>query len=282
LSSRQRSEMAGDKVLVLGGTGISGICLLRELLHRNHKVIAYARNPSKIPADLVSSPDLEVGTYCVYTHPVILLLSLSTSIYKSHAASDRSWWLQQIQKGEMDDLESLSLAVSKSYIIISLLGPTTFRIPSYTFYPDMYKSLFPLMYQHNVKRIYAMGTFSIYLPDDQFSWSRSFWVWLVYILVHAAYRNITGIPKVFEEEGKGLDWTIYRIGGIPGGCDKGTWEKQREGEVFAGSVGAPGWSSWVHRSALAKWLVDCAEGDEGKWVKKLPAVSSLTVGKKSI
>jgi putative NADH-flavin reductase len=52
--------MAGDKILVFGGTGPAGICLLRELIHRNHDVVVYARNPSKIPADLASNPKLEV------------------------------------------------------------------------------------------------------------------------------------------------------------------------------------------------------------------------------
>jgi hypothetical protein len=53
--------MVGSKILVLGGTGPSGICLLRELLYRQHPIIVYARNPSKIPEDLVSNPLLEVG-----------------------------------------------------------------------------------------------------------------------------------------------------------------------------------------------------------------------------
>lgn len=54
--------MASEKILVLGATGPSGICLLRELLFRKHNVVAYVRNPSKIPEDLVSSPLLEVLT----------------------------------------------------------------------------------------------------------------------------------------------------------------------------------------------------------------------------
>lgn len=52
--------MAGPKVLVFGGTGPAGICLLRELLHRNHPVVVFARTPSKIPEDLASNPLLEV------------------------------------------------------------------------------------------------------------------------------------------------------------------------------------------------------------------------------
>ncbi|MBE3048023.1 hypothetical protein IMZ48_37045, partial [Candidatus Bathyarchaeota archaeon] len=52
--------MAAPPVLVFGGTGPAGICLLRELLHRNHATRVYARNPDKIPADLASNPLLEV------------------------------------------------------------------------------------------------------------------------------------------------------------------------------------------------------------------------------
>ncbi len=53
--------MAGSKVLVFGGTGPAGICLLRELLHRNHQTLAYARNTAKIPNDLKENPLLEAS-----------------------------------------------------------------------------------------------------------------------------------------------------------------------------------------------------------------------------
>jgi uncharacterized protein YbjT (DUF2867 family) len=52
--------MSNSTVLVLGGTGPAGICLLRELLHRKHKVVVFARSPSKIPEDLASNTLLEV------------------------------------------------------------------------------------------------------------------------------------------------------------------------------------------------------------------------------
>ena len=52
--------MAPPLVLVLGGTGPAGICLLRELLYRDHPTRVYARNPAKIPEDLASNPLLEV------------------------------------------------------------------------------------------------------------------------------------------------------------------------------------------------------------------------------
>ncbi len=52
--------MPGSKVLVLGGTGPAGICLVRELVFRKHEVVVYARNPSKLPEELASSPLVEV------------------------------------------------------------------------------------------------------------------------------------------------------------------------------------------------------------------------------
>jgi putative NADH-flavin reductase len=48
---------------VLGATGPSGICLLRELLSRKQKTIAYVRNSSKIPADLSGNALLEVRSF---------------------------------------------------------------------------------------------------------------------------------------------------------------------------------------------------------------------------
>lgn len=52
--------MAGTKILVLGGTGLAGLNILRELIYREQHGIAYARNPSKIPEDISQSPYIEV------------------------------------------------------------------------------------------------------------------------------------------------------------------------------------------------------------------------------
>lgn len=55
------------KVLVLGGSGPAGTCLLRELVYRDHHVIAYVRNPSKIPNDLQENPFIEVGILFLFS-----------------------------------------------------------------------------------------------------------------------------------------------------------------------------------------------------------------------
>ncbi|CAM1505075.1 Fc.00g107120.m01.CDS01 [Cosmosporella sp. VM-42] len=232
--------MPGSKVLVLGGTGPAGICLLRELVHRQHQTVAYARNPSKVPEDLKSNQFLE------------------------------------IVKGEMDDLEALSTAVSKCSVVLSLLGPSiTSRGVPKSLFADFYKTaLFPLMRQHGVRRIFAMGTISIESPEDKFSLFQYVCVRLVWLFANFAYRNVINIGEVFENEAQGLEWTVYRIASIPGGSDEESWKKGREdGELFTGWVAEKGWTSSTNRSLLARWLVDGAEGNADNWVGKMPAVS---------
>ncbi|KAL3475233.1 hypothetical protein BJX99DRAFT_160582 [Aspergillus californicus] len=231
--------MAGTKILVLGGTGPAGICLLRELVFRKHEIVVYARNPSKIPEDLASNGLLEVV------------------------------------KGEMNDIDSLSPAMAKCHIVISLLGPNILdRNMSPTLYSDFYKSsVFPLMRQHGIRRIFAMGTISIVRPEDKRSLTRSAVVYLVWFFANSAYRNILNIADVFDTQADGLDWTIFRIAGIPGKDDEDSWKKDREdGEAFVGWVGENGWAASQRRGALARWLVDAAEGGAESWVGKMPAV----------
>ena len=75
--------MLEGKILVLGGTGPAGICLLRELVHRKHSCFVFARSPSKIPEDLRTSPLLEVRLIPWLLH----FSSDRSSSYRSFKAS---------------------------------------------------------------------------------------------------------------------------------------------------------------------------------------------------
>ncbi|KAI1077460.1 NAD(P)-binding protein [Whalleya microplaca] len=229
--------MAGDKILVLGATGPAGICLLRELIFWKHKTIAYARNPSKIPEDLVTSPFLEVV------------------------------------KGEMDDVTTLASAVARCNMILSLLGPNEMRPKVPIPYAGYYSKLFPIMREHGVKRIMAMSTCSADQSQDGFS----LLVWLMVLSIRyiapAAYQAMRSIARVFREEAQDLDWTVYRLAMIPGGHDEQSWKRDRESAVHAGYIGDGRWTYWTRRGAVARWLVDCAEEGQGEWIGKLPAIS---------
>ncbi|KAL4867626.1 hypothetical protein BDV12DRAFT_186556 [Aspergillus spectabilis] len=242
--------MVGSKILVLGGTGPTGICLLRELLYRKQDTIVYARNPSKIPEDLASNTLLEVV------------------------------------KGEMDDLDSLSPAITKSRVIISLLGPNIIdRTMSPALFAGIYKSsVFPLMREHGVRRIFAMGTISIFRPEDHWSLARSAMIALVRIVANSAYWNIINIADAFDNHADGLDWTVYRIARIPGRDDEESWRKDREdGEAFVGWVNENGWTISQRRGALARWLADGAEGQRSAVVipkmEQSPSMRSTELNK---
>ncbi|KAK1507468.1 uncharacterized protein CCOS01_04893 [Colletotrichum costaricense] len=107
--------MSGKKVLVLGGTGPAGICLLRELVHRNHATILLARTPSKLPGNLVSSSLIEVI------------------------------------EGEMSDTKALDSAMARSSIVVSLLGPNiNDKHIDPSLYADIYRNyVFPAMKKYS-------------------------------------------------------------------------------------------------------------------------------------
>jgi nucleoside-diphosphate-sugar epimerase len=233
--------MAGSKFLVLGGTGPAGICLLRELVYRQHETIVYARNPSKIDDDLRSNEFLE------------------------------------IIKGEFveDDLPTLSAAMARTKVVISLLGPNIIQMSNPTLFADIYKTfVFPLMREHGVRRIFAMGTPSITRPEDSWTLFTAVVIPIVRIFAHSAYANVRAIGDAFEQHADGLDWTVFRIAAIPGNHDEESWRTDREdADVFVGWVGEKGWTPSQKRGALARWLVDAAEGGADDWVGKMPAVS---------
>ncbi|KAI3579720.1 hypothetical protein IWW34DRAFT_735581 [Fusarium oxysporum f. sp. albedinis] len=233
------SDMPGTPTLVLGATGPAGICVLRELLHRGHPTIAFVRSPSKVPRELASNPLLE------------------------------------IIKGELSDTTALSQAVAKSQAIISLLGPNSTSVPDPTIYASFYDVLFGLMRQHRVRCILAMGTISSALPQDTFSFMRALVIVFLRLFAATAYRSTLAIGEKFQTAaGDDLEWTVFRIFSVTGGADEAAWKADRGGRVFAGYVGEPGWNTSLKRGALARWLVDGVEKGVGKWVGKLPLVSS--------
>jgi hypothetical protein len=180
----------------------------------------------------------------------------------------------QIIQGELSEVEKLSTPMAHCSAVISLLGPNVqSRNIDPVVYSDFYKALFPLMRQHNVRRILAMGTLSIQLPEDHWKLLAQLAVLFIWLFVTKAYRSILNIADAFEADASELDWTVYRIAGIPGGSDNPSWMKDREaGRIFEGWVGEKGTIS-TPRGALARWLVDAVEGGADKWIRKMPAIS---------
>ncbi|PNH28058.1 hypothetical protein VD0002_g8553 [Verticillium dahliae] len=230
--------MASSTILIFGATGPAGICLLRESLFRKHATVAYVRNASKLPDDLTKNPLLEVV------------------------------------EGQMDDAEKLSLVVSRAAVIISLLGPSGRTTGEYP-YPGYYSTIIPLVRQHSVKRILVLATVSVEDSDDKSSFVRRALVTGVKYGFAAAYRTNVAIANVFRETAEGVNWIVFRVGMVHGEHDKESWRNDRQGAVFAGSVGEPGWTWNIKRGALARWLIDRAEVPNETLASRTPAVSNL-------
>jgi hypothetical protein len=181
----------------------------------------------------------------------------------------------QIVTGDITNHDDLSGAVSRCRGIISLLGPGPSRQPRNTF-ADCYRTITPLMKQHGVRRLIALGTTAIYQRDDQTSAVRYLMAGFIRIAVNAAYQNIMAIQEYFEAlDDASIEWTVYRLGMLSGTGEPAVWSENRnKGEVYAGPVGAPGYTSAINRSILAKWLVDTCLESTAKWTHKMPAVSN--------
>ncbi|TAQ84003.1 hypothetical protein B7494_g7671 [Chlorociboria aeruginascens] len=159
--------------------------------------------------------------------------------------------------------------------MISLLGPTTIRQPKNTEYADYYRTIVGLMKEHDVRRIYAMGTIYIYQAEDHGSFIRFLGAWITSIFAPGMYHNIIAIQKIFENEqtANDIEWAVHRVGNIPGSSDAWSVDREQgEGEAYAGPIGAPGWSIFTNRSVLARWLVDAAESAVPHWNHQFPAV----------
>ncbi|EEY21303.1 conserved hypothetical protein [Verticillium alfalfae VaMs.102] len=135
--------------------------------------------------------------------------------------------------------DKLSLVVSRATVIISPLGPTGKTIEEYP-YPGYYSTIIPLVRQHSVKRILVLATVSVEDSDDKSSFVRCALVTGVKYRFAAAYCTNVAIAKVFRETAEGVNWTVFRVGMVQGEHDEGSWRNDRQGVVFAGSVGEPG------------------------------------------
>ncbi|KAK3689159.1 hypothetical protein B0T22DRAFT_528249 [Podospora appendiculata] len=231
--------MAKSRVLVLGATGPAGICVLRELVHRDFTAVAYVRNRSKIPEDLLANPLLEVV------------------------------------EGQLDTMDKLSEAVARSNAVISLLGPQLGNASDPSPFPAFYAALCGLMRQHGVKRIFACCTPSyVDAKEDAPSVVRWLMVQGIKLISKPSYRAMVGIGETFAQSDKadGVDWTLFRVAMIPGGSDEESWTRDREvGGVYVGPVGRD-WSTSIKRARLARWLVDCVESGAVELIGKTPCV----------
>lgn len=161
------------RVVILGGTGPSGILLIEEALAAKHTIVVYARSPQKLPAHLSKHPDIT------------------------------------IVKGELQDVAALATALAGAHAVLSALGPTLGN-PSGTPIAHGYAVVLEAMRRAGVKRLIALGTTSIKDAKDKFSFVYSGMIASVYAGAHSAYKDIVAVGETIRES-EDIDWTIVRV-----------------------------------------------------------------------
>ncbi|OCH94145.1 NAD(P)-binding protein [Obba rivulosa] len=159
-------------VLVLGGTGPSGIKLIEEALSASHTVVVYARSPQKLPDAITSNPSVTVV------------------------------------EGQLSDADALEKAMQGVHAVVSALGPGAFH-PSDTPLAKAYGLLIDLMKKNNVQRLILLGTASIKDENDKFSLQFAALISGVAVLAHSAYKDIVAIGTTVRASD--LVWTIARV-----------------------------------------------------------------------
>jgi len=161
------------RVVILGGTGPSGILLIEEALAAQHTIVIYVRSPQKLPAHLSKHPDITVI------------------------------------KGELQDTAALATALAGAKAVLSALGPTLGN-PVGNPIALGYAVVLEAMRRAGVKRLIALGTPSIKDEKDKFSLVYSAMVAAVAIGARSAYRDIVAVGEVIRES-EDIDWTLVRV-----------------------------------------------------------------------
>ncbi|KIM45390.1 hypothetical protein M413DRAFT_442061 [Hebeloma cylindrosporum] len=164
------------RFLILGGTGPSGILLIRKALelYPDATIVVYARSPEKIPEDLANNASVT------------------------------------LVKGTLEELDKAEAALEGVDAVISALGPLASH-PSNTPIATFYGHLIDFMYKYNIKRLIVLGTASAKDPNDKFSLQFQALIIGVRTFANAAYREIVAIDNVLRAKGTELDWTFVRV-----------------------------------------------------------------------
>jgi len=221
-------------VVILGGTGPSGILLIQEALAAKHTVVVYARNPGKLPAHLQARAQ------------------------EQHADLT-------IVKGELEDAQQLDAAFADGGVdaVLSALGPT-FGNPSGTPIARGYAAVLAAMRRAGVRRLIVLGTASITDARDGRSIVYASMVAAVALGARSAYKDIVAVGEVVRAC-EDIDWTIVRVPVLKNGENR---------VVKAGYVGDGGAGAAYTLSRLGFAVFVVQELEKGEWIKKAPLITS--------
>jgi putative NADH-flavin reductase len=209
------------RIAVFGSTGKTGQEVVKQALERGYEVIAYARNPDKM------------GKH----HPKLT-----------------------ISKGELNDMEAISQAISGTNAVISLLGPGgNLKDNSLS---EGVKNIILIMEKHGISRLIQIATPSSSDPHDKRDYLFGFLVGLVKRTMPNVYAEIGRIGDAVRNSK--LNWTLIRV---PFLNEKPLTKKLRIGYMGENKVKLP-----LSRADLAWFMLEQLQNNE--YVKKAPFISN--------
>ncbi|KAJ6592669.1 NAD(P)-binding protein [Mycena capillaripes] len=212
------------RVIVLGATGPAGILVVKEYfkVYPAGTVVIYARNPSKLPADIATNPAVT------------------------------------IVKGELTDEETLTSVFKADGLavdaVLSIVGPSMGH-PRTLPLTAGYKNIISVIAAQGCKRLIALSTLSAEDARDTSSLTVAILVFIIWALQRNAYNDIVAYSKLTAEEctKHGIDWTLVRVPALT--------SKPNQKDV-AGYVGDGKTGIFLSRHALAEFYVHQIEGKE--------------------
>jgi len=232
------------RFLIFGGTGPSGIALIRKVLvvYPSSIIFLYVRTPNKIPEDLARQSSI------VIIHGEITDLDeVEAALLGRHSTTDKD---QPVD------------------VVLSALGPTGPCHSADRPFAKFYECLIGLMSKHSVKRLIALCTASYPDPRDRFNPITYGLVTIVSTFAYSAYADFRAVGEVVRAHGdrKGIDWTLVRVPVLTN-CES---EK-----VVAGYVGDWKTGNILPRKAFAAFCI--REIEKKEWVGKAPFISGACV-----
>jgi len=159
------------KLTLFGASGKIGGILMDIALNHGDDVTVYVRNPEKIP----KRANLEIVA------------------------------------GQLSDTTLIEIAVKKSDVIISALGPVldTTRKPMGTPIADGHEMIIQAMKNHGKKRLITLATPSARSDDDTLNFYTIFPPFMARLAFPNAYNDMKSIGHIVKNSS--LDWTVVRI-----------------------------------------------------------------------
>jgi putative NADH-flavin reductase len=163
-------------------------------------------------------------------------------------------------QGGLTDRALIEHAISGADAVISVLGPRGGSKDKPL--TQGMQNIIAAMDRRAVRRLIVSSTLSAKDQNDMPEFRARALVFLVKVIMHAAYEEIVGVAEAVRASD--LDWTLVRLSMLN--------NKARTGRVRAGYLGRGEVGTWISRADLAEFMLQQVK--DKKFVKQAPAIGN--------